>query len=190
MKAILIAGAALTAIISAGVFAGNFSSEAVEVTTEQVMHLESANLPPTPCEAAVLEFKGKKITLEKATKAPFKNFCTQRMFQRARKIPKEEFIWSVYDMQRSAGKPLTPLNKLTATFNKMDRNNDKYINMKELNRFTGSIKPPVLGVKGCGTCGGRDEYCNAGCHCHSNGSCGKNGDDAGFSMEGSIGIKQ
>ena len=183
MKALLMAGAALTAVISAGVFAGNFSEQAVEVTADQVTQLESSTLAASPCSTAALEFKG-EIKLEKVGKAPFKNFCTKRMFSRAKKIPKEEFIWAIYDMQRSAGKPLTPLNKLTATFNSIDKNKDKFINMKELNGFTGTIKPPVLGVEGCGTCNSRGVGCKAGCHCHSNGSCGKNGDDAGFKFEG------
>jgi hypothetical protein len=110
--------------------------------------------------------------------------------ERPAKIPKEEFIWAIYDMQRAAGRPLTPLARLTTTFDAIDKDADKVINIKELNVYAGRLKAPVLGAAGCGTCGKDQPGCKVGCHCHNSGTCGKDGDDAGFSMEGLAPIKQ
>lgn len=187
MKVSMMIGAVFAAILAVGVFAmqsNSLSAEAVEATAQPVVNLESSTLDIAPCAVAVLG-PGQKIKLAKGG-GDFVDFCTNRMFERAKKIPKEEFIWSVYDMQRTAGHPLTPLADLTRTFNKIDKNKDQRINAKELKGYAGLFQPPTLGVKGCGTCNSRGVGCKAGCHCHKNGSCGKNGDDAGFKLDGKL----
>jgi hypothetical protein len=182
MKVLIIAGAALTAIISATVFAGNNTDQAIDTTVVEAMNLEASTLAATPCSTAVLQFAG-DIVLEQ-NNGPFVQFCTQRMFQRAANIPKEEFIWAILDAQRATGRPLTPLFRLTTTFGTIDQNADQLINMQELNIYTGGLQGPVLGVEGCGTCGSGNPGCSANCHCHGNGSCGKNGDGAVFAPAG------
>jgi hypothetical protein len=189
MKVLIIAGAALTAIISATVFAGNHTDQAVDTTVVEAMNLEASTLTESPCNTAVLQFTG-DIVLEKASKTEFTHFCTDRMFQRATKIPKEEFIWAIYDMQRAAGRALTPLARLTVTFDKIDKDGDLAINMKELNAYTSRLTAPVLGAAGCGTCGQGQPGCSVGCHCHNAGDCGKDGDGSKFSSEGLAPIKQ
>jgi hypothetical protein len=185
MKVLIIAGAALTAIISATVYAGNNTDQGIDTTVVEAMNLEAMTLPASPCEAAVLNFVG-DIQIEQPTKTPFVAFCTHRMFKRNVNIPKEEFIWAILDMQRGSGRPMTSINRLTATFGSIDKNADQLINMQELNAYTGGLKAPVLSAEGCGTCtAGQSGGCNVGCHCHSSdGSCGKDGDGSKFSLEG------